>query len=425
MNSTLGDPGDNVLDQFELLHRVDFEDVVQLTSDLVKIPSPNPGGDVSDIASFLRDYLGRAGLDVEWIEPQPGHVNIAATIEGPRPGPHVVLNAHMDVFPVEEGETWSDDPLSGVVRDGRLFGRGSNDMKDGVATFVCIYRAMAADRESIAGKLTLMLVCDEESFGPWGARWLVDARKDLLGDVLLSTEPCGMGLIRTAERGMVWTKVTFVGAGGHGAHPVREITALRRARLFMDDVEREIGGASVSGEEFVVPAYEEAQYDACVGPGAWEHVRNVSTNFGTLHAGVKVNMQPARAAVEVDVRIPPGLSAARALDHMREIATRHGGHVAVLNFIEPNVTERSSELVRTFQTAVARYAGATPVAGPAPGCSDARLWRKLNIPAVGFGPYPHGMGGINEYCDLAELQVTVNVHQAVIEHFLFNRGAQE
>src|SRR5690606_7779136 len=125
---------------------------------------------------------------------------------------------------------WSVDPYGGRIEDGRLYGRGANDMKTGVATFCEVYRAAYHQADTMRGKLSLLLVCDEENYGPWGSRWVLGQRPDLYGDLLLSSEPSGLGLIRSAERGMVWAAVTFETTGGHGAHVQRAPSALRRAR---------------------------------------------------------------------------------------------------------------------------------------------------------------------------------------------------
>jgi len=397
--------------------------VVDLASELVRIPSANPPGDVTDIATFVRDDMACAGFEVEWIEPAPGRINLIATVEGGKPGPHIVMNAHLDAFPVENPESWSFDPYSGAVENGRLLGRGANDMKAGLAAFVRIYQHHAAKRENMAGKLTLMLVCDEETYGPNGSLWLVDKRPDLIGDLLLSTEPSGMGLMRTAERGMIWFRASFAGKGGHGAHPVREWNVLERTRKFMDALEEEIRSAKIEAAHFLVPVEEEESYDEAVGPGAMAHIRKVSANFGRLDAGVKVNMQPASSVLEVDMRIPPGLVSAEILERVKLLAQKFEGDIEVLNFMEPNITPSSHPVVVRFQEEVTRTAGVKPVCGPAPGCSDARLWRHRGVPAIGFGPFPHAMGGTDEYCDVKELEITARVHHAIVDAILF-RGEE-
>jgi succinyl-diaminopimelate desuccinylase len=399
-----------------------FDEVVALAQELVRIPSPNPEGDTTQIASYVRSYLERAGIESDWIEPHPGRVNIVSTLVGRDPGPHIVLNAHLDVFPVETEEGWSDDPLSGVIRDGRLWGRGANDMKAGAAVFIELFRSIAEQGSALRGRLTLMLVCDEESFGDHGSRWLLANHADLTGDVLLSTEPGGLGLVRTAERGMVWAEVKFTGKGGHGAHPVREVNALARARRFMDAVDGTVAAEGVDAESFLIPHHQQERYDQNMGEGAYDHVRAVTANFGEVTAGVKINMQPAAATVKVDVRVPPGFSSEERLQRLRDIAADLGGEVSVLNFIEPNVTGSELKCVSIFRDIVENRVGQAAVTGPSPGCSDARLWRELGVPAISYGPYPHGMGGVDEYCELSELEVVAGVHQEFVTALLLTGG---
>src|SRR5207248_2322723 len=108
------------------------------------------------------------GLDYDLVAPQPTMPNVVATVEGGEPGPHLVLNGHLDVFPAGEPARWSGDPFSGAIRDGKLYGRGVTDMKVGTAASLVTFAYLAELRQHLKGKLTLTAVSDEETFGPWG-----------------------------------------------------------------------------------------------------------------------------------------------------------------------------------------------------------------------------------------------------------------
>jgi succinyl-diaminopimelate desuccinylase len=151
----------------------------------------------------------------------------------------------------------------------------------------------------------------------------------------------------------------------------------------------------------------------------------VTLNFGRIDAGVKVNMQPARAEVEFDIRVPPGFRSADVLAEVESIAASHEGHIEVLNFMEPNVSPATDPMVQAFLDAAEVESGRRPVAGPAPGCSDARLWRDRGVPAIGYGPFPNGMGGTDEFCDLAELHVVARTHARVVQDLLMGGGRDE
>jgi acetylornithine deacetylase/succinyl-diaminopimelate desuccinylase-like protein len=190
----------------------------------------------------------------------------------------------------------------------------------------------------------------------------------------------------------------------------------------MDTVDATLAGDGVDVRDFLIPPDQQGRYDQNMGSGAYDHVRAVSANFGEVTAGVKVNMQPAAATVKVDVRVPPTFSSEERLQRLHDIAADLDGEISVMNFIEPNVTQSESVYVSAFREIVEFHIGQPAVAGPSPGCSDARLWREIGVPAISYGPYPHGMGGADEYCELSELDVVARVHQDFVTAQLFAGG---
>ena len=116
--------------------------------------------------------------------------NIVGSFEGATPGHHLVLNGHMDVFPADEAnERWTHGPWSGAIAEGKIYGRGVADMKAGTSASIFTYRYLHRLRERLAGRLTLTAVSDEETFGPWGARYLMEHHPEVHGDCLLNGEP--------------------------------------------------------------------------------------------------------------------------------------------------------------------------------------------------------------------------------------------
>jgi len=146
----------------ELIDSVnDDNGLVELLAELLKIPSDNPPGDTTAIAAFISDYLKSYGVDVEVIVTKPGIANIVATIgEGDT---HLVLNGHLDTFPAEVGEEWTIPPYSGLVKEGRIYGRGAGDMKGGLAALLYCFAKIS--QTSFNGRLTFTGTSDEEIDG--------------------------------------------------------------------------------------------------------------------------------------------------------------------------------------------------------------------------------------------------------------------
>ena len=119
----------------------DRDQLVQFFSDFVASPSPNPPGDTTVAVKHITDFLDREELPYRLIDPQPTMANVVGTFEGASPGRHLVLNGHIDCFPVDEtDDRWSHGPWSGEVADGKVWGRGSSDMKCGTTASIFTFR---------------------------------------------------------------------------------------------------------------------------------------------------------------------------------------------------------------------------------------------------------------------------------------------
>src|SRR5699024_7322459 len=151
-------------------------------------------------------------------------VNLVARVIGAHEGPHLVLNAHLDVFPDSAGQeksaqqtsagastaTATETPAASQKSD-HVVGRGAVDMKSGAAVFMVVMRLLNEQAHLIHGQISLCLVCDEETFGPYGSIALLKLFPDLKGDALLSTEPSSLSVVRRGERGFMWGTVTIQG----------------------------------------------------------------------------------------------------------------------------------------------------------------------------------------------------------------------
>jgi succinyl-diaminopimelate desuccinylase len=148
----------------ELLQRVesDRDVLIDFLRGFIRCPSPNPRG----AAAHIRDLLGRRGIEYRVIAPQETMPNIVAMFAAGKPGRHLALNGHIDVFPVGDGEGWTQDPWGGALVDGSIYGRGACDMKCGTTASIFTFLYLHELREELHGRLTLSTVSDEETFGP-------------------------------------------------------------------------------------------------------------------------------------------------------------------------------------------------------------------------------------------------------------------
>ncbi|MBV8915117.1 MAG: M20/M25/M40 family metallo-hydrolase [Acetobacteraceae bacterium] len=402
----------------------DRDEIVKLLQDFVRAPSPNPPGDTRQAAAVLTNFLDRHGLPWRMVAPVAEWPNIVGTFEGARTGKHLVLNGHMDVFPVDETEQWTHGPWSGALADGKIWGRGVADMKAGTAASLLTYRYLHQIRDDLAGKLTLTCVSDEETFGPYGARWLVANEKEVLGDCLLNGEPSSPYSVRFGEKAPLWLRFTVRTPGAHGAYTHLAESATITAAHLICDLER-LAGKRVEPPGRIGEALQAAAaaMDHAMGEGAADIVQRITLNIGVIQGGLKVNMVPGTCSFEADFRLPVGGTKEMVMQGVNEILRRYpSATVEEINSSEPAACDPFSEMMGYLRSNARSLANIDPAPIVSLGGTDARLWRQRGIPAYVYGPFPRGMGQRDENVDVDEYLHIVKVHVLSAFDYLSHRS---
>jgi succinyl-diaminopimelate desuccinylase len=398
----------------KLLNRIseDRELLVDYLRDFIRIPSPNPPGDTRDAARHVTDLLERRGIPFRIIAPEGTMPNIIATFDCGGPGRHLALNGHIDVFPVGDGSGWTKDPWGAELEDGRIYGRGACDMKSGTTASIFAFLYLHELRHTLRGKVTLSVVSDEETFGPWGARYLADHHPEIFGDCCLNAEPTGRTTFRFGEKGPLWLRFTVRTHGAHGAYVHRSASATRIAAQVIGELDRltelppsELGNLTSTLDAAIATA------DEAWGAGAGQNVRRITVNPGLVRGGVKVNMVAAECVFEVDIRLPNGLDDADVRREVDAIVSRYPevSYEQIL-YNPANWTPPDTEMAEVVRANAKAVSGIEPIPVVSLGCTDARLWRYKDIPAIVFGPSPIEMGGVDEYVETEEFLDVVKVH---------------
>lgn len=225
------------------------DEIVAFTSELVRIPSVNPPGEAyREAAEGLGRKLSSFGFDVDYpvAEGRPEHsaayprVNVVGLRQGRSPRPLVHLNGHLDVVPAGDG--WSVDPFGGEVRDGKIYGRGTADMKAGIAAAVFAAECVKRAGIELEGSVELSGTIDEESGGYAGVGFLAETgriHRDRT-DFVIIPEPLGVDRICIGHRGVYWFEVTAHGRVAHGSMPFLGANAIDRMGIFLDAVRSEL-----------------------------------------------------------------------------------------------------------------------------------------------------------------------------------------
>jgi succinyl-diaminopimelate desuccinylase len=389
----------------------DRDRIVSFLQDFVRARSPNPPGDTRAAMDHVRAFLDSRGLAYTLRtrdETMPNLVASRTFGDGPK---HLVLNGHIDVFPVNNSAEWIVDPWSGAVVDGAIYGRGIADMKVGTTASLLtyIYLSKLAD---LKGRLTLTVVSDEETFGPYGARHLFDVcPEEVTGTACLNGEPSSFETVRFGEKGAFWLRFRVKAPGGHGAYPHVSPNAIELAYELIKDLK------ALTAFGFVEPAAvasaldaSREQFDRAYGGGASDAARRITFNVGTITGGPKVNMIASLCEFEVDFRLPNGVEPPRFMEQIEAVARRHECEMEVLIENAPNWCEPNSELTQIVMRNAEALTGIKPADIVSLGNTDTRLWRYRNVPAVVFGPAPRGMGTANEHVLIEDALKVIKCH---------------
>lgn len=397
-------------------------DVVPVAQCLIAAASPNPPGHTGAVARAAADILRELipKVELEIYEVGGGVVNLVARLSGNGPGRRILLNGHLDTYPVNESLPWTVDPLGGAVAGGRLFGRGAADMKGGIAASIVALVALSDVREHWRGEVVLSLAGDEETMGVLGIEWLLANVPHARGDAAIIGDAGSPQVLRFGEKGFIWLEVEAVGKASHGAHVHLGVNALDRMRKALDALST-LADFPVDTPPAVAAAIEAARSvsEQLSGEGEARVLQTVTINLGSVSGGTSMNLVPALATAGLDIRLPAGLSAAR----MEEAITGKLEHIkgvrwTVRRRVDPSVTDPSSEIVNRVAAAAAEVLGRAPAINMRVGGSDARILRREGIPTVVYGPTPFNMGGADENVLVEDLGTVARVHALTSFDFL-------
>ncbi len=396
-------------------------DLVELTAALVRTPSPNPPGDTTEVASLAADWLASIeGAVVSRHTAEAPIVNVVARLGGGRPGRRLAFNGHLDTYPVGSAEGWDADPYSGLVENGRLYGRGVSDMKAGIASSMIALAALAECRGEWGGEAVLTLAGDEETMGVRGTQYLLDTVPEARGDAMISGDAGSPRVLRFGEKGMLWLDVSARGRAAHGAHVHLGRNAIE---MLMEALARlaKLGAIEIDAPAETAAAVAAAApvSESVSGAGESEILGRVTVNIGTVSGGRAHNLVADRADARLDIRIPPGLTVAALEQRVAAaLAPLDGVAFTVLRRYEPTVTDPDHEIVRICVDNAAGVLGEPAVANMRIGASDARLYRLAGVPSVVCGLTPHNMGGANEYVLTDEVAAVAVIHALSAFDFL-------
>ncbi|MFT5869950.1 MAG: succinyl-diaminopimelate desuccinylase [Paracoccaceae bacterium] len=340
------------------------DDLISLTQELIRIPTLNPPGlNYREICNFLAERLAKSGFAVELIRAEGAPAdstrhprwNLVARHEGPRPGECVHFNSHHDV--VEVGHGWTVDPFGGVIKNGRIYGRGSCDMKGGLATSIIAAEAFIAAHPDYCGAIEISATADEESGGYGGVAYL--AEKGYFSPTrvqhVIIPEPLNKDRICLGHRGVWWAEVETKGRIAHGSMPFLGDSAIRHMGAVLEEI-----------ETYLYPLLATKHTAMPVVP---EGARQSTLNINSIHGGeaeqdadytgLPTPCVADRCRIILDRRflIEEDLADVKAevanmLEKIKAERPNFEYEIRDLFEVHPNMTDRDAPIVRTVQQAI-------------------------------------------------------------------------
>jgi acetylornithine deacetylase len=371
---------------------VDRPYLIQSLQELVRINSVNPSlapdapGE-SEIASYTERALADLGMDVSRLETAAGRPSIVGRLAGMGGSRSLMLNAHYDTVGVEGME----DPFSADIREGRLYGRGSYDMKGSLAACMAAVKALQDAKVGLAGDLLISAVADEEhaSIGTF------DVLQDCDVTGVIVTEPTEMDIC-LAHKGFAWLEIEVLGRAAHGSRPDLGLDA----NMHM--------GRVLAHLEWLAKELADRRPHRLVGVP--------SLHAAMLRGGTAPSVYAADCKLTVERRTVPGETEQQAtrevqaiLDDLSAADPEFTAKLRVTLVRDPFEVSADSPVVRHLERAVLKVTGNEPIHGGQTPWMDSALFAAAGFDTVVVGPTGAGAHSAEEWVDLDSVETLASV----------------
>ena len=368
-------------------------DALALTRELLAFNTINPPGMERACARHLGAILERAGYRVAYHEFAESRTSLVARIGADGAKAPICFTGHIDTVPLGAAP-WSRDAFAGETLGDRLYGRGSTDMKSGIAAFVVAAVELAP--ELARGPGAILVVTAGEEVGCEGAKFLADRRLLERAGAIVVAEPTG-NYPYVGHKGLAWFEIETRGVTAHGSMPEMGDNAILKMARVIDDLGR---------FRFPVESHEV--------------MGRPTLNVGTFHAGLNTNSVPDRATVTVDTRTVPGIDHVHLCESLRALVAPRGASVRPIVETAALYTDPSDEWVGEVFELCAKHLGAMPSPHTITFSTDgADLKRAMGAPpAVILGPgEPQLAHQTDEWCSMERIGQSVALFRTLMQHW--------
>jgi acetylornithine deacetylase len=380
--------------------QIDNSKLVALIKDLVMIDSVNPSlvpgaAGEGEIAEYLRDWMEALGLYTELTMVEPGRANTVGTLKGSGGEKTLMFNGHIDTVGVDY---MTIDPFDPKVVDGKLYGRGSFDMKGGLASSMAAVKAIVDSDVELKGDVIIAAVCDEE-YASIGTEHLM---KSTVADAVIIGEPTGFN-IQVAHKGFAWIDIITHGVAAHGSMYQFGVDAIAKMGHVLIGIE-------------VIQSILMKTLHPLVGPG--------SVHASIIGGGRELSTYPDQCKLEIERRLIPGenkedveLEMQSLLQSLGEGDPMFKADYEITFFRGPMELSPEEEICRLLKEETKKTLGREPSFVGGSGWMDTQIIYEKGIPAVAYGPIGVGAHAAKEWVDLESVYNAARVQLEVIKRF--------
>lgn len=383
-----------------MVNVIDRKDLVDLLKDLVRIDSVNPSlvsgaAGEAEIADYIEDWMRSLGLDTTRYEVETGRPNVVGVLKGTGKGKTLMLNGHTDTVGVEYMDT---DPFNPLVKDGKLYGRGSFDMKGGLAASMAAVKAVVDSGDDLEGDVILAAVCDEEyaSIGTEKLMESVSADAAVVGEFTAEN-------IQVAHKGFAWINLETHGVAAHGSNykvGVDAIVKMGYVLLGLNELQRVL----------------EETHHPLVGPA--------SVHASIIEGGRELSTYPDVCKLQVERRLIPGedkedvdLELRDMLESISEGDPDFAASYEINFYRAPMEIDQDEQICRILKKGSVELTGRVPRWIGGSGWMDTQIIWSKGIPAVAHGPNGDGAHAKEEWVELESVYRVARVHEYVIRNY--------
>ena len=388
----------------DIKSKIKEEEITNLAQELIKIPSDETAGE-KEVCEYLESFLKSLGMKVRLQEVLPNRPNIIAEVIGDEVGKSIMFNGHVDTVPVGDIKKWSMDPYSAIIKDNKLFGRGSTDMKGAIASMIIAMKFIMNNVEKFNGKIIFTGVMAEETTG-LGTQKIVE--ENIKTDMAVVGEPSDEKIYR-AHKGTMWFNLSTYGKLEHSSESNSEsnnaIINMMKLIMEINEISKEL----------------ETIENNLVG--------HPSINIGLIDGGTKQNMIADSCRISIDRRTLPEEKTEEVLDKLRirldglrSLDDRLTFDLEIDTIREAVEVAESEQIVQEVKNALNKVINKNPTISGMKATTDMSiLVNQGNIPSVIYGPgFIKQAHTVDEFIEVKRLVESSQVYAEILLNVLTN-----